>query len=35
MPGSDGNVYGFGDARSLPAPSGVLDHLPVVAIAVT
>jgi hypothetical protein len=35
MAGLDGNVYGFADARSLPAPSGVLDHRSAVAIAAT
>jgi hypothetical protein len=33
MAGANGAVYGFGDAKVQPAPSGLVAHLPVVAIA--
>lgn len=35
MAGANGAVFGFGDATAAPAPSGLNDHLPVVAIAGT
>jgi hypothetical protein len=35
MAGANGAVYDFGDAVSLPAPSGLADKLPIVAIAGT
>ena len=35
MAGADGAVFGFGDATAAPAPSGLNQHLPVVAIAGT
>ncbi len=35
MAGADGAVYGFGNATPSPAPSGLNEHLPVVAIAGT
>ncbi len=35
MAGANGAVYGFGNATAAPAPDGLDDHLPVVAIAGT
>jgi hypothetical protein len=35
MAGADGSVYTFGDAVSLPAPSGIASNSPIVAIAGT
>ena len=35
MAGSDGRVYGFGDAQAAPMPAGLSNNLPVVAIAGT
>jgi hypothetical protein len=35
MAGSDGRVYGFGNAKVQPPPSGLQSNLPVAAIAGT
>jgi hypothetical protein len=35
MAGSDGRVYGFGDAQAAVEPAGVSSNLPVAAIAGT